>query len=285
MVCVSYFSDDAARPDVRRNQPAVSLVDVPFPTVPDKHGQPGAYRPAAFLEALRAGGWEPGPVPESVVFTYARFESYLAAHPEAYTPNHMLGPGPGRFFLVNATGGRVGLNCLGIGAPAAAAQLEVQAELGVSRCVSIGTAGGFQASQEPGDVVLLTSAVRDEGTSYHYLPAGSPAVPDEALTRRFAGALDAAGIARTAGATVTTDAPYRTTAEEIRVHRASGARSLEMEAAALFAVGQVRGLPVASAVVIDGVPDEAGTAFRIDNRRAAEVLRELFAATIGWLAG
>jgi uridine phosphorylase len=102
-------------------------------------------------------------------------------------------------------------------------------------CVRICTAGGFQASQEPGDVVLLTSAVRDEGTSYHYLPAGSPAIHDEALTSRFAGALDAAGIACTAGATVTTDAPYRTTAEEIRVHRASGTCVLEIEAAALFA--------------------------------------------------
>jgi len=51
---LSYFSDDAARPDVRGNRPAVSLVDVPFPTVPDKPGQPSAYRPAAFLEALRA---------------------------------------------------------------------------------------------------------------------------------------------------------------------------------------------------------------------------------------
>ncbi len=84
---------------------------------------------------------------------------------------------------------------------------------------------------------------------------------------------------------MTTDAPYRTTPEEIRVHRASGARAQEMETAALFAVGQVRGLPVASAVVIDGVPDDAGTAYRIDNQRAAAVLRELFAAAIGWLAG
>ena len=259
-------------------------MDMPFPTVPDKHGYPSAYRPAAFLDSLRAGGWEPGPVPGSVVFTYARFELYLAAHPEAYTPNHMLGTGPGRFFLVNATDGRVGVNCLGIGAPAAVVQLEAQEELGVTRCISIGTAGGFQADQEPGDVVLLTSAVRDEGTSYHYLPADAPAVPHRALTGGFADALNAAGIAYTAGATVTTDAPYRTTAEEIRVHRANGIRSQEMEAAALFALGQVRGLPVASAVVIDSVPDHAGTAFRIDHQRAGQVLRELFAATIAFLA-
>jgi uridine phosphorylase len=259
-------------------------VDVPFPTLPGKHAYLSAYRPAAFLDALRAGGWEPGPVPESVVFTYARLELYLAAHPEMYTPNHMLGTGPGRFFLVNATDKRVGVNCLGVGAPAAVAQLEAQAELGVRRCISIGTAGGFQVGQEPGDVVLLTSAVRDEGTSYHYLPADAPAVPDTTLTGRFGAALEAAGLAHTTGATVTTDAPYRTTPEEIRVHRAGGARSVEMEAAALFALGQVRGLPVASAVVIDAVPDHAGTAFRMDHQRAGQVLRGLFAATIAFLA-
>jgi uridine phosphorylase len=57
-----------------------------------------------------------------------------------------------------------------------------------------------------------------------------------------------------------------------------------MEAAALFAVGQVRGLPVCSAVVIDAVPDQAGTAFRLDPARAAEVLRRLFTTTIDFLA-
>jgi uridine phosphorylase len=132
--------------------------------------------------------------------------------------------------------------------------------------------------------VLLTSAVRDEGTSYHYLPAGADAVPDPDLTARYGAALETAGLAYTTGATVTTDAPYRTTPEEIRHHRARGARSVEMEAAALFALGQVRRLPVCSAVVIDAVPDQAGTAFRLDAARAGEVLRRLFATTIEFLA-
>src|ERR1700722_11779105 len=128
---------------------------MPFPSVPGKHVYPSAFRPAAFLDALRAGGWEPGPVPESVVYTYARFELYLAAHPELYTPNPMLGPGPGRFFLVNAAGGRGGLNRRGPRPPAAVAQLELQGELGVRRCVSIGRAGALQPDAEPGDIVLL----------------------------------------------------------------------------------------------------------------------------------
>jgi uridine phosphorylase len=252
--------------------------------VPGKHDKPSAYPPSAFIDALRARGWAPGEVPDSVIFTYARFELYFSAHPESYTPNHMIGSGPGRFFLVNATGGRVGVNCLGIGAPAAASQLEALAELGVRRCVSIGTAGGFQPDQEPGDVVVLTSAVRDEGTSHHYLPPGAPAVPDAHLTARLSAALNAAGLAHSAGETVTTDAPYRTTTDDIRLHRANGARAQEMEAAALFAVGQVRSLPVASAVVVDAVPDAADTAFRRGNQRAGEVLRELFTATIAFLA-
>jgi uridine phosphorylase len=257
---------------------------MPFPTVPRKHTFPSAYQPTAFLDALREQGWAPGPVPESVVFTYAHFEHHLAAHPELYTPNDMLGTGPGRFFLVNATDGRVGVNCLGIGAPAAVAQLEMQAELGVRRCVSIGTAGGLHVRQEPGDIVLVTSAVRDEGTSYHYLPADAPAVPDAALTTQFGTALDAAGLAHAEGPTVTTDAPFRTTPEEIRWHRANGVCAAEMEAAAIFALGQVRDLPVSSAVVLDSVPDDSGTAFRIGNRRAGEVLRALLAATIDFLA-
>src|ERR1035438_5160083 len=90
-----------------------------FPTLPGKHGYPSAYPPGAFLDALRGSGWEPGTVPGSVIFTYARFELFLSAHPETYTPNHMLGRGHRR----RARPGRDGLppRCRprGRGAPAA----------------------------------------------------------------------------------------------------------------------------------------------------------------------
>jgi len=259
--------------------------DVSFPTLPDKYAYPSTHRPDAFLDSLRAGGWEPGKVPESVIFTYAHYELHMAAHPELYTPNHMLGTGPWQYFLVNSTDGSVGVNCLGTGAPAAVVQLEVQAELGVQRCISIGTAGGFQPDQQPGDLVVLTSAIRDEGTSHHYLPADTDAVPDHELTARYCAQLQAIDFAFTTGSTVTTDAPFRTTAEEIRLHRSNRVRAVEMEAAALFALGQVRHLPVCSAVVIDAVPDEAGTAFRLDRTAARGVLNQLLSATLRFLIG
>lgn len=66
-------------------------------------------------------------------------------------------------------------------------------------------------------------------------PRGRSRGPRPALTRRSGAALGAAGLTCTTGPTVTTDAPYRTTAEEISLHRTAGARGVEMEAAALFA--------------------------------------------------
>ncbi len=76
--------------------------------------------------------------------------------------NPMLGPGPGRFFTANAADGNVGICCMGIGAPAVAAQLEVLVALSASEFLSIGTAGRMHADQVIGDVVIVDRAIRDE---------------------------------------------------------------------------------------------------------------------------
>ena len=155
-------------------------------TVPlfgDKSELPASYTPTLFLDALRGIGWEPGVVPETVIYTYARFELYLATEPAAYTPNNMLGTGPGRFFIVNDTDGRVGINCLGTGPSITAAQIELQAALGVERALIAGTAGGLLSDQSPGDLVLPTAAVRDDGTTDHYATSGQPAVPGTVAVR------------------------------------------------------------------------------------------------------
>jgi len=249
--------------------------------VADKHRLPTTYPAAHFLDELRRVGWHPGAVPETVILTYARFELYLGTRPDLYTPNHMLGIGPGRFFTVNDSDGRVAVNCLGIGGPAAVAQIELQAALGVQTFLSIGTAGGFQLDSEPGDTVLLTGAIRDEGTSFHYLAPDVEAVPDAALTERFGAALSGAGIEHRRGRTDTTDAPHRTTAAEITQFRDDGVLAVEMEAASIFAVCQAFGLPSASAVVLDGVAQPDAT-WKMDLGVADLALRDLFAATVAF---
>jgi uridine phosphorylase len=255
-----------------------------FPTIGGQDGRAAVYSADDFVAHLRQGGWDPGPLPESVIFTYGGFDLLCSAQPEAYAMNPMLGPGPGRFFLVNSTDGRVGVCCMGIGAPAVVAQLEVLASLGVRRFLSAGTAGGVSADLTPGDVVVLTGAIRDEGTSYHYVGPGVDVSPDADLTAELTAALLRSGTQLRSGTTWTTDAAFRETVEEITEFRRRGVLTVEMEAAALFAVAQARGLQMASAVVIDAVFGEPIGPPTMDTAAAFGKLYDVFRVGIDLLA-
>ena len=255
-----------------------------YPTIGGQDGRASVYSADDFVAHLRQGGWEPGRLPEGVLFTYGGFDLLCSAQPELYAMNPMLGPGPGRFFLVNSTDGRVGVCCMGIGAPAVVAQLEVLASLGVRRFLSVGTAGGLSADLTPGDVIVLTGAVRDEGTSYHYVGPGFDVGPDAALTDELTAALLRSDTPVRSGATWTTDAPYRETVEEIAEFRRRGVLTVEMEAAALFAVAEARGLQLASAVVIDAVFGEPIGPPTMDTATAFGKLYDVFRVGIDLLA-
>jgi uridine phosphorylase len=246
----------------------------------DKSSLPSCYSPAAFLDALRSTGWTPGPVPPNVVYTYAHLEFSLAAAPHLFTPNHMLGSGPNTFFLANEHHGRVGVNCLPIGAPGAANQLALQAELGVRRVLSVGTCGALQPDMAPGDVIVVTEAVRDDGTSRHFLAPDERARPDVELTESMRNALGRAGIAFTDRVTWTMDVPFRETADEIRHYRAHDVATIEMEAAAIFAAAQYYKVRAASVLVVDSVADDAGTNWRVDLATASARLRDVFNVAI-----
>ena len=97
-------------------------------------------------------------------------------------------------------------------------------------------------------LVSMTSAgqraLRDEGTSHHYLPPAAFAEADPRLLVAVAEGLEGAGTPLVRGATWTTDAPFRETAAAIERARAQGALAVEMEAAALYAFAQARQKPV-----------------------------------------
>jgi uridine phosphorylase len=254
------------------------------PLFPGKAALASCYPPSVFLDAIRANGWSPGRVPRSILFTYQRFESYLATVPEQYTPNPMLGSRPGTFFLVNETDGDVGVNCLGIGAPNAVNQLTLQAALGAERFLSIGTAGGLQPNMAPGDVVVATEALRDEGASYHFLPPDQAALPSHAFSNHVSSSLENAGLRLGRGTTWTTDVPFRETAEEVRYYRNAGVHTVEMEAAAVFAAGSAIGVDTAAAFVVDSVASDDGSYWMVDLPTAVTQLQHLFGACIGALA-
>ena len=153
-------------------------------------------------------------------------------------------------FLLGRTADRVGvLGGFGYGAPIAAQRLENLIALGASGFVSLGAAGGLQPDLSVGDLVLCTGAVRDEGVSHHYLPTDAAVTPDPALTQALGAALASRGVVRS-GMTWTIDAPYRETVAEVKHYQDAGVLTVEMEAAALFAVATVRRVPIASAFSI-----------------------------------
>lgn len=133
----------------------------------------------------------------------------------------------------------------GVGAPLAAAFLEEVIALGGRKFIACGGAGVLNRELAVGHPVVPLSAIRDEGTSYHYLPAGREVAANPEGVAAIEAALKADGIDYVTGKTWTTDAVYRETPEKVKLRRAEGCLTVEMEAAAFFAVAQFRGVTLA----------------------------------------
>ena len=120
-------------------------------------------------------------------------------------------------------------------------------ELFASGCrllLSMTSAGQILAGEPPPYFVVIDRALRDEGTSYHYLPPSDYSAADAGLVRLARDALGGSGVAVRVGPTWTTDAPFRETQAAIETAAAAGILAVEMEAAALYAFAQARAKPV-----------------------------------------
>ena len=146
------------------------------------------------------------------------------------------------------TGIRFGIIGCAVGAPFAVLLAE---ELFVSGCrflISMTSAGQIleprEDGREPPYFVVIERALRDEGTSYHYLPPSEFAEADGVLVAAAMRGLNEVGLRVYRGAAWTTDAPFRETAAAIERAREQGILAVEMEAAALYAFARARNRPV-----------------------------------------
>lgn len=128
----------------------------------------------------------------------------------------------------------------GVGAPLSAAFLEEMIAVGVTKFIVCGGCGVINREIDAGHPVILTSAVRDEGTSYHYLPPSREVKPHPKAVAALEKAFQTAGLEYRTGKTWTTDAIYRETPGRRQLRLADGCDVVEMEAAAFFAVAQFR---------------------------------------------
>ena len=129
-------------------------------------------------------------------------------------------------------------------APGAASTIEELHAMGCSKFVVCGGAGALVKGSKVGEIIIPTSAVRDEGTSYHYVEPSREITCHEATVEAAVSILTEMGVPFTTGKTWTTDAIYRETPDMIGRRCNEGCVTVEMEAAAFFAVSQYYDIPL-----------------------------------------
>ncbi len=216
-----------------------------FPQFKGKSELETLTSPGAYLEYLKTRGAYPSnPAPSGIVMCYSRrLFDYIRE-------NHKTTPGDGfaKFvhFLDESYGKIAVTKCFGIGAPTAVTVVEELIAWGVKSFISIGTAGTLQPSISIGDIVLCERAIRDEGTSFHYIAPAKYAEASKILTDKLEIQLQMQNLRFFRGTSWTTDAPYRETIEEARAYQAEGITTVDMEAAALFSVGAFRNVEMSA---------------------------------------
>ncbi len=119
----------------------------------------------------------------------------------------------------------------------------VAEQLFVSGCrllISVTSAGIIKQPDNTRRFALITSSIRDEGTSYHYLPPDKPSLLNEKLFRLLHTHQRNPGCPYFGGTSWTTDAPYRETPSSIAEMKKQNITCVEMEAAALYALSDVK---------------------------------------------
>lgn len=139
---------------------------------------------------------------------------------------------------------RFGIVAHVVGASFAVLVAEELFAAGCELLINVTSAGQITRLQPPPYFVLIERALRDEGTSYHYLPPSTYSEIDKQNLDVFVGAFADFMPPVHRGATWTTDAPFRETPEAIDYARSENILAVEMEAAALYAFSQARGKPV-----------------------------------------
>lgn len=174
----------------------------------------------------------------------------------------------------------VGVIGCAVGAPFAVLLAEQLAVSGCELLISITSSGSITPVADPPYFVVIDRALRDEGTSHHYLPPGTWSDAPVHLVARLNGQLDGLAQPVVTGATWTTDAPYRETAAAIAHADSLGIVAVEMEAAALYAYATVAGREVICVAHVTNTMATEGDDFEKGEADAAHDALEVVAAII-----
>ena len=143
-------------------------------------------------------------------------------------------------YKANYKGVEIGLFMLDVGASMSAALMEDVYQMGVDTMIIFGTCGVLDGAIEDCSIIIPNSAVRDEGTSYHYMKSSDEIEVNENYIEMFKEMLEEYQIHYTEGKVWTTDSIYRETQDKITARKNQGCICVDMECSANAAVAKFR---------------------------------------------
>jgi uridine phosphorylase len=189
-------------------------------------------------------------------------------------------------FVFRHEGQEFGIVGCAVGASFAVLIAEELFASGCELLLSVTSAGQILPVQPPPYFIVIDRALRDEGTSYHYLPPSDYSEADAAIVACTDAALAAANIAVRRGATWTTDAPFRETQAAIDAASGAGILAVEMEAAALYAFAAARRRAVLCLAHVTNQMGRVDGDFEKGVADGAEMsLKVVALAAASWLSG
>jgi len=168
---------------------------------------------------------------------------------------------------------------MSVGAPQAARVMEVMTTIGVKKFMVCGGAGTLDDKITGGKVLIPTSAVRDEGTSYHYLPPSREVALNPRVQQVIENVLTRENMPYVKVKTWTTDAIFRETKDKVALRREEGCSTVEMECATFLAVASHKNLLCGQLLYAGDIVNSAGWNYR-DWHTAYDTREKLFELSV-----
>lgn len=223
---------------------------------------------------------KPRDIPEHCVISFFRDVNekvVMEKQAKVIVPNRWE-DGEHPIYEIEHRGRRLAFFHPGVGAPIAAGLLEEAIAFGCRKFIVCGGCGVLDKELTVGKLILVESALRDEGLSHHYIEPTREIMAHSKALSIIRATLEARRLPFVSGKTWTTDAPYRETQTMIDARRAEGCLTVEMEAASLMAVAQFRNVLLGQ--VLYAGDDLSGEHWDVRGWQSRKEIRE----SLFWLA-
>ena len=182
--------------------------------------------------------------PKTVVFEFSRdlIHRIAVKYGGAEVAHLVSVAGNTPVYRIDYHGRQLGISQCWIGASACVSNMEEIVAMGAENIFVCGECGVLDGAIEDARLIIPTAAVRDEGTSYHYLPPSDEIEMDSRSVSLIEEVFREKGLQYIKGKLWTTDAPYRETTEKMERRKAGGCIAVDMECSALAAFARLRGI-------------------------------------------